>query len=735
MSSVVQQSESLQAVIGTRDGEYISGVTEAFHPDRFCRVREDQEWVIPPDKLSFVAFPEQTLSAEGAVRLVRVHLQGGWQLELELLYQDDSKLGYYGRATSSAGSLFFYLDAVIELIDMRMPPVREALTVVEDGEPEEMSISAMMMEIISDEGEPLGAESTEERPIPEAKSRPRLRLGELLVQERLISSEELEVALDAQKTSDGKRLGQILLETGKVSEQALFLTLARAFRLELVDLDDVTLDMEVVEWVGMGFIEEHAALPLARTATTLTLAICDPLNPGPADFVRFNKRIQVEEVLITPSEMERQRRRLLSRDGSLNDIDRLIQTIKAPRGGTSGDAIIKLADQVLKDAIELGTSDIHIEPNGPEQSTLIRLRVDGECQVYKRLPPAVRQPLVTRMKILAELDIAERRKPQDGKIKFRMPDGSEVELRVSTMPTVNGNEDMVLRVLASSKPLPLEDMGFNPRNLKEFQQIMRQPYGMVLCVGPTGSGKTTTLHSALSSINSVGRQIWTAEDPVEITQPGLRQVQVKPRIGFDFAAAMRGFLRLDPDVIMIGEMRDLETSNIAIEAALTGHLVLSTLHTNSAPETVTRLMDQGINPFSLADAFLGVLAQRLLRRLCKSCKAPRPATPSELETVRRTFGEEGLLRRLGLKEHSELQFWEAPGCPSCRGTGYKGRLAVHELLIVNEELAHAIQTHKPAAKIRELGIKNGMTTLRMDGIEKAVRGLTDLRQVIAVCGD
>jgi hypothetical protein len=247
MSSVVQQSESLQAVIGTRDGEYISGVTEAFHPDRFCRVREDQEWVIPPDKLSFVAFPEQTLSAEGAVRLVRVHLQGGWQLELELLYQDDSKLGYYGRATSSAGSLFFYLDAVIELIDMRMPPVREALTVVEDGEPEEMSISAMMMEIISDEGEPLGAESTEERPIPEAKSRPRLRLGELLVQERLISSEELEVALDAQKTSDGKRLGQILLETGKVSEQALFLTLARAFRLELVDLDDVTLDMEVVE--------------------------------------------------------------------------------------------------------------------------------------------------------------------------------------------------------------------------------------------------------------------------------------------------------------------------------------------------------------------------------------------------------------------------------------------------------------------------------------------------------
>ncbi|MDX2021856.1 MAG: GspE/PulE family protein [Deltaproteobacteria bacterium] len=398
--------------------------------------------------------------------------------------------------------------------------------------------------------------------------------------------------------------------------------------------------------------------------------------------------------------------------------------------GESDSAVIKLANQVIIDAYRKGASDIHIEPNGRERNTTIRFRVDGECVNYQEIPSAIRLPLVARLKIMAKLDISERRKPQDGKIRFQMQD-RKIELRVATIPTVNGNEDVVMRILAASKPIPIEKMGMSDRNLAELKKIVSKPYGLVLVVGPTGSGKTTTLHSALGYINTPDTKIWTAEDPVEITQPGLRQVQVQPKIGFDFATAMRAFLRADPDVIMVGEMRDKETASTGVEASLTGHLVLSTLHTNSAPETVTRLMDMGLDPFSFADALLGVLAQRLTRALCPKCKAPHSPTDEEWATIVDSFGEEGVAKRGYRREGMTL--YHGVGCESCGKSGYKGRVAIHELLVNNDSLKLVIMRKAPVEEIRHGAIEGGMTTLLQDGIDKAILGKTDIKQILAVC--
>ena len=303
-------------------------------------------------------------------------------------------------------------------------------------------------------------------------------------------------------------------------------------------------------------------------------------------------------------------------------------------------AVVRLANQIIVDAYKRGASDIHIEPYAVRADTVVRFRIDGSCMEYQRIPPSYRRALVSRIKIMARLDIAERRKPQDGKIKFRLPNHREIELRVATIPTAGGDEDVVMRLLAASTAMPLDTLQMTPRNLREVQRLLALPYGLLLVVGPTGSGKTTTLHAALGSINTPDTKIWTAEDPVEITQYGLRQVQVQPRIGLTFAAAMRSFLRADPDVIMVGEMRDEETAHMGIEASLTGHLVLSTLHTNSAPETVTRLLDMGLDPFNFADALLGVLAQRLARTLCATCKEPYQPSPDFLEELRNAYGAE-----------------------------------------------------------------------------------------------
>jgi len=395
--------------------------------------------------------------------------------------------------------------------------------------------------------------------------------------------------------------------------------------------------------------------------------------------------------------------------------------------------VVKLVNKIILDAHARGASDIHIEPFPGRENTQIRTRIDGDCVVYQTIPFSARNAVVSRIKIMSDLDIAERRKPQDGKIKFKKSDGQDIELRVATLPTQGGVEDVVMRLLDTGEPLPLDKIGFTNRNHENFTRAISTPYGIVFVCGPTGSGKTTTLHSALKYLNKPETKIWTAEDPVEITQKGLRQVQVKPKIGFDFAAAMRSFLRADPDVIMVGEMRDRETTSIGIQASLTGHLVLSTLHTNSAPESITRLLDMGMDPFNFSDAIICILAQRLARTLCKNCKRSYHPSPEEYTSLVREYGSNSFDEYVNIQYTDALMLNRPVGCRNCNNKGYRGRMAVHELLMGTDEIKLLIQNRANVDVIRTQAVKDGMTTLKQDGIEKVFAGLLELQQVRKVC--
>ncbi len=394
--------------------------------------------------------------------------------------------------------------------------------------------------------------------------------------------------------------------------------------------------------------------------------------------------------------------------------------------------VVRLVDQVIINAYRKNASDIHIEPSPETRKTGIRFRLDGVCQEYAQVPEHMARGILSRLKIMAGIDIAERRLPQDGKIKFRRKGIKPFELRLATIPTAGGREDAVLRVLAGAGAMAFSDMGLNTRNMKVMKQILDQPYGMILVVGPTGSGKTTTLHSALGRINKPGVKIWTAEDPVEITQVGLRQVEAKPKIGLDFARIMRSFLRADPDVIMIGEMRDFETASIGIEASLTGHLVLSTLHTNSASETITRLLDMGLNPLNFSDSMLGVLAQRLLRRLCPKCKKKYHPSREEFEEIVSEYGSSAF-EKTHIEYTPDLTLYRPWKCDACSGTGYKGRMGIHELLEGTPEIKALIKKKATSEEIFKTGAGQGMATLKQDGIVKAFSGLTDMGEVRRVC--
>jgi type II secretory ATPase GspE/PulE/Tfp pilus assembly ATPase PilB-like protein len=544
------------------------------------------------------------------------------------------------------------------------------------------------------------------------------------------------------------------VELGILKERDLALTLALKFDLPFVNLDEVELNPEAAKVAGSELVARFGVLPVDVDPKTLTVAISDPTSIEAIDTLRVQTQRRIRDVMVMPSQLKRhvgdflraeEARAAAASEASLGSILQNISAenvraegpeedelndASAPRDDEGG--IIRLVNQLILDAYRRGASDIHVEPNGKERPVRVRFRVDGDCALYQELPPIVRGALVSRIKILAKLDISERRKPQDGKIRIKLPD-RQLELRVATIPTVNGNEDVVMRILAASKPLPLDSIGLSARNLVELKKLAAQPYGLVLCVGPTGSGKTTTLHSILGYINNPDTKIWTAEDPVEITQPGLRQVQVAPKIGFTFAAAMRAFLRADPDVIMVGEMRDQETAQTAIEASLTGHLVMSTLHTNSAPETITRLLDMGLDPFSFGDALLGVLAQRLARGLCKQCRVREPGSADEYHELVRLYGPELFEHDLGIRLGEEFQLFRARGCAACGETGYRGRVALHELLVANESVKHHVAEKAPVEQLRQTAIKAGMRTLLQDGITKVLAGHTDLKQVLSVC--
>ena len=397
----------------------------------------------------------------------------------------------------------------------------------------------------------------------------------------------------------------------------------------------------------------------------------------------------------------------------------------------SSSKVVKLVDQCMIAAYRKNASDIHVEPSPQTKSTNIRFRMDGVCQDYIKVPNSLARGIISRIKIMSNLDIAERRLPQDGKIKFKRKGIPPFELRVATLPTAGGFEDAVMRILATAGAMKLEDMGLAERNYKVLTRAIDKPYGLILCVGPTGSGKTTTLHAALGHINKPGIKIWTAEDPVEITQLGLRQVEAKPKIGLDFARIMRAFLRADPDVIMIGEMRDEETASIGVEASLTGHLVFSTLHTNSAPETVTRLLDMGLNPLNFSDAFLGVLAQRLVRRLC-SCKKEYHPSQEEFDQIVEDYGAE-YFGKSGIEYTDDVIISRAGSCEKCSGTGYKGRMGIHELMDGTKTVKKLIKQAAPTDQIFAQAIEEGMFTLKQDGIQKMFQGITDFAEVKRVC--
>ncbi len=412
----------------------------------------------------------------------------------------------------------------------------------------------------------------------------------------------------------------------------------------------------------------------------------------------------------------------------------------------SDNSLVRMINSMIQEAHREGASDIHIESYPGQEKTRIRFRRDGLLYTYLELPPSYRNAIVARVKIMCDLDISEKRNPQDGKINFaKYSPQHRIELRVATIPTNNGLEDVVMRILASAKPIPMTELGLSPNNLAELTKAVERPYGMVLCVGPTGSGKTTTLHSALMQINTPERKIWTAEDPVEITQTGLRQVQINPRIDWTFAKALRAFVRADPDVIMVGEIRDEETAKTAIEASLTGHLVLSTLHTNSAPETVTRLLDMGMDPFNFADSLLAVLAQRLVRRICTRCVESSPASPERVEELlddyMHAFGarEDHAAQRKAVRNdwlarygrEGQLHAYHGVGCKHCGGTGFKGRVGIHELMVMSKTLRRLVQTGARAEELQQAALQEGMRTLRQDGIEKVLAGRTTVEEVRA----
>ncbi len=556
------------------------------------------------------------------------------------------------------------------------------------------------------------------------------RLGDILIREGLITRDQLGSALAEQKSS-GHRLGYVLVKLGLVQELEITKVLARQYRMPAVDLTRFEVDPKMVKLIPADFALKHVVLPLKREGRTLTIAMADPTQTGVLDDLKFITRYDLFPVIAGEYTLrnliekhyessDQQLQTLLKDMEELGESDVEVveeQEDEAASQAQINDApVVKLINGLLTDAVKRGASDIHIEPF--EHEIRVRYRIDGALLEVMKPPVKMKAALTSRIKILSQLNIAERRVPQDGRLKLKM--GSRViDFRVSTLPVIYG-EKIVMRILDKGNlTLDLSKFGFEQKAEDDLMRNILNPYGMVLVTGPTGSGKTTTLYSALSRVNTIETNIMTAEDPVEYNLMGINQVLVRNEIGLTFAAALKAFLRQDPNIIMIGEIRDLETGGIAIKAALTGHLVLSTLHTNDAPSTITRMIDMGIEAFNVASAVNLVVAQRLVRRICKDCKAPH--TYSDVE-----------LKALGgnPEQYKEIPFMKGRGCDTCGGTGYKGRAGIYEVMAMTPELRRLILRGGSVAELRDQAVSDGMLTLRMDGMKKIEKGVTSLEEVI-----
>lgn len=573
------------------------------------------------------------------------------------------------------------------------------------------------------------------------KVTPRMKLGDILINANIITQAQLDEALASQDRGKKVRLGELLTSRGLISDEQLLMVLALKFRLQFVDLNEVKPTPEAIAAIPADTAYALHVLPLEDNGKRLIVATSEPTDYTIPDSLYYYTKRRIEMVVATPQLISAALQRHYPKEeyaldelicGMTEEAQLVEQEQETDYMSELDSHIITLVSRILLDAYGKGASDIHFEPSARENPFQIRYRIDGVCRVAHQIPKTFKRAIISRLKIMANLDISERRKPQSGKILMSHK-GRQIEYRLETMPTVGGNEDAVLRILASAEPRPLEQMDFSPDNLEKMKYLMSQPYGLILCVGPTGSGKTTTLHAALKHLNTPELKIWTVEDPVEITQHGLRQVQVHHKIGLTFHEALRSFLRSDPDVIMVGEMRDAETAKTAIEASLTGHLVLSTLHTNSASETVVRLIDIGIDAVNFADCLLGVLAQRLVRRLCTDCKQPYKPGPDEIDKLKNLYGplwETHLNLDGGL---DGLVFMKKGGCDHCDQTGYKGRIAIQELLVNSAKMKRLIRQKAPVDEIVSLGFEEGMKTLIMDGLQKVIAGVTDIDEIMKAC--
>ena len=589
-----------------------------------------------------------------------------------------------------------------------------------------------------------------------------------LVTDAVISAEELELA---QRSSRRKNLDleTVLIDEFQVKVPVLGAALAaffgvayESFKQDRIKPPDLLRNMSrefclTNQWVPLDDTKEGIVVmtpDVERTRTSRMVANVYPKN-------KIVYRVTTQREFITTLDQMFGGSSALQDSGNIDDLlgglDDEMDIGEAGGGddiasAASDNELVKLVNKVIIDAYQQGASDIHIEPYPGKGKTEIRFRKDGSLTPYIQVPASYRNALAARLKIMCDLDISERRKPQDGKIKFKKFGPLDIELRVATIPTAGGVEDIVMRILAAGEPIPLDKLGLSKRNQQLCKTAIEKPYGLFFVCGPTGSGKTTTLHSVLGYLNKPDTKIWTAEDPVEITQKGLRQVQINKKAGLEFSIIMKAFLRADPDIIMVGEMRDKETVSLGIEASLTGHLVFATLHTNSAPESIIRLLDMGMDPFNFADALLGILAQRLAKRLCAKCKEPHPATDEEVSMLLEEYSLELMNTESWNKDPKGerakvLEFWgkefgdqnghlvlhTAKGCDTCGGTGYKGRVGLHELMIGTDRVKKNIQEHARVAQMFATALEEGMRTLKQDGIEKVLQGITDIQQVRAVC--
>lgn len=553
------------------------------------------------------------------------------------------------------------------------------------------------------------------------------RLGDILIEAGFISEEQLMEALDVQKETD-KRLGRVLKEMGFVTEQDIVEALEFQLGIPQVDLKKFIVDSDVIKLIPEALAERHQAIPIKKEGKNLTVAMADPLDVLAIDDIRIKTNYEIIPVIATESEIQYAMDQYFgtdvvdeflqdidSRDGSENDseaeIDRLREIVDdAP--------VVRLVNNIIADGVKLKASDIHIEPQDDE--VRIRYRVDGILHNEMKIPKHTHPALVSRVKIMSDLDIAERRVPQDGRIQIVISD-KDIDLRVSTLPTVRG-EKVVMRILDKSNlMLNLNDLGFLPEHLSSFKKMINQPHGMVLITGPTGSGKTTTLYSALNSLDNENENVITVENPVEYRLEGISQVQTNNKAGLTFANSLRAILRQDPDIVMIGEIRDKETAEIAINAALTGHLVLSTLHTNQAAGALSRLIDMGIEPFLVASSVMGVVAQRLVRRICPECKTK----------VEERLVDQDIEKHLGAGNDS-IDHYHGQGCRNCHDSGYRGRAAVHELLEVDSDIKRLIVQKSSAEEIAEKAIEKGMITLEASALKKTSQGITSIEEAMRV---